>query len=299
MYKSTLLFSCLAVVFAAITGLVLWQIAVSGPVTPPAQIEGVTINLGLPGTKPTGQNKKYAARSVVLWDTASQSIRYEQNAFERLPIASITKLMTAMVAIDHGISWEKTGSIEPTEYLQGGRLLMHPGEEASMRDLFTASLLGSANNATLAYVRYLDIPEEEFIREMNRKAVEIGLEQTYFTDVTGLEKENVSTAYEVTRLAERAFTHYPDIAAATSKTEHIIRYKGSDREHVVRNTNKLISEFGESYSGSKTGYLYESQYCLVVQGAGEKANLIGVILGSPSEDDHFSAMQQLLVPPAI
>lgn len=294
MHKSTLLFSFLALSLATVTGLVIWQIAASGPILPPAQIEGAFIDLGLPATKPTEQNKKYAARSVLLWDTASQSIRYEQNGFERLPIASITKLMTAMVALDHGIPWEKTGTIEPAEYLQGGRLLMQPGEEASLRDLFTASLLGSANNATLAYVRALNVPHEEFVQEMNRKAVAIGLEQTYFTGITGLEKENVSTAYEVARLAEYAFKYYPDIAATTRLTEYAFRFRGSDREHTIRNTNKLILDYGQAYSGSKTGYLYEAQYCLVVQGAGESANLIGVVLGSPSEADHFLEMRELL-----
>lgn len=299
MPKSTLLFSFLAVIFAAITGLVIWQIAASGPVELPAQVEGAVIDLGLAATKPTQQTKKYAARSVLLWDSASQSIRFEQNGFERLPIASITKLMTAMVAIDRGIAWEESGTIDPAEYLQGGRLLLQPGEEASLRDLFAASLLGSANNATLAYVRYLNIPHEEFVQEMNHKAVAIGLEQTYFTDVTGLEKENVSTAYEVARMAEYAFKNYPDIAAITSRAEYPFRFRGSNREHTIRNTNKLISEYGQSYAGSKTGYLYEAQYCLVVQGAGESANLIGVVLGSPSEPDHFNIMQRLLVPPEL
>lgn len=299
MPKSTLLFSFLAVIFAAITGLVIWQIAASGPVEPPAQVEGALIDLGLAATKPNQHNKKYAARSVLLWDTQSQSIRYEQNGFERLPIASITKLMTAMVAIDRGIPWEKSGTIDPAEYLHGGRLLMQPGEEASLRDLFAASLLGSANNATLAYVRHLNIPPEEFVQEMNRKAVAIGLEQTYFTGITGLEKENISTAYEVARMAEYAFKNYPDIAAITSRADYTFRFRGSDREHTIRNTNKLISEYGQLYAGSKTGYLYEAQYCLVVQGTGKSANLIGVVLGSDSEPDHFNIMQRLLIPPEL
>lgn len=297
MPKSTLLFSFLAVGLASTTGLVIWQIASSSPVVPPTQVEGALIDLGLAATKPNQHNKKYAARSILLWDTQSQSIRYEQNGFERLPIASITKLMTAMVAIDRGIPWEKSGAIDPAEYLQGGRLLMQPGEEASLRDLFAASLLGSANNATLAYVRHLNIPPEEFVREMNRKAVAIGLEQTYFTGITGLEKENISTAYEVARMAEYAFKNYPDIAAITSRADYTFRFRGSDREHTIRNTNKLISEYGQLYAGSKTGYLYEAQYCLVVQGIAERANLIGVVLGSLSEPDHFSIMQRLLVPP--
>ncbi|HLD08499.1 MAG TPA: hypothetical protein VJB68_00465, partial [Methylophilaceae bacterium] len=145
-----------------------------------------------------------------------------------------------------------------------------------------------------AYTRHTGIPAKEFVLEMNRKAVAIGLEQTHFVEVTGLDKNNIATAYEVARLAEYAFTHYPDIARATSQKEYTFTLRGSDRIHTIHNTNKLISELNDTYSGSKTGYLYEAQYCLVVQGASENSHLIGVILGSPSESDHFFSMRQLL-----
>lgn len=294
MHKSTIIFCGLAVAFAALTGAVINQLFNDAAPSAPARVEGTAISLGLPDLKAGANGKTYAAKSVLLWDSATQSIRYEQNGFERLPIASITKLMTAMVALDHGITWDATGGIELREYLQGGQLLLHPGEAASMRDLFNASLLGSANNATQAYVRLTGIPTKDFVIEMNRKAVALGLEQTHFVEVTGLDKENVSTAYEVARLAEHAFTHYPDIAHATSQKEYTFTLQGSDRVHTIHNTNKLISELGESFSGSKTGYLYEAAYCLVVQGTGKSLPLIGVILGSPSESDHFFSMRQLM-----
>lgn len=294
MPKSTLLFFCLAAGLAIITGVVVTDLVRDQNSLDTPRVEGTLVQLGLPDLKTKAEGKQYAARSVLLWDQATQSIRYEQNGFERLPIASITKLMTAMVALDHGIDWDKTGGIELREYVLGGQLLLHPGEEATMRDLFVASLLGSANNATLAYVRHTGIPTKDFVIEMNRKAVAIGLEQTHFVEVTGLDQDNVSTAYEVARLAEYAFTNYPEIARATSQKEYTFSLRGSDRVHTIHNTNKLISELGETYSGSKTGYLYEAAYCLVVQGEGASHNLIGVILGSPSESDHFFSMRQLL-----
>ncbi len=294
MPKSTVIFAVLAVCFLMITSWVLWEFFRPRSLSLEPQVEGATVQLSLPDLRPDNSSKRFTARSVLLWDSDTHVIRFEQNGFERLPIASITKLMTAMVALDHGIPWDDLSDIQPNEYVQGGRLLLHAEEQVTMRNLFTASLLGSANNATLAYVRHLGIDQEQFIQEMNRKAVELGLEQTHFTDVTGLEKTNVSTAYEVARLAEHAFTRYPDIAHATQQIAYTFTVAGSGREHTMRNTNKLISEYGQSYLGSKTGYLDEAQYCLVVRGAALGSSLIGVILASPSEPEHFADMSKLM-----
>lgn len=250
------------------------------------------LGLNLEGTQ--GSDKQFDATSVILLDTTDNRILFQQNAFERHPLASITKLMTAMVALDYGINWSQEADIQLEEYTQGGTLLLHPGEKVTMRDLFNASLVGSANNATLAYVRQLGIPKDEFIQAMNRKAVAVGLEQTEFHDVTGLNPQNVSTAYEVAVMAKAAFAQYPDIAKTTTQKEYVFRVRNSGREHTIRNTNKLLSEFGELTSGTKTGYLYEAAYCLVMQGGGELGTRLGVILGSPSENGNFGDMRRLL-----
>lgn len=261
---------------------------------------GASIDFGLPagrqGLPSTGEENERAlfrAASAVLWDSEAGAIRFEQNGFKRRPIASLTKLMTAMVALDHGINWDQEATIELREYGPGGNLLLHPGESVSLRDLFHASLLSSANNATRAYVRALGIPEEEFIREMNRKVVQLGLEQTEFADVTGLDGGNISTAYEVARLAEAAFG-YEEIARATSLKEYTFIVGGSGREHTIRNSNKLITEGDEPVSGSKTGYIYEARYCLVMRGANGADGRIAVVLGSPSEAENLADTKRLL-----
>jgi len=296
--KSTIVLAIVCVGLCATLGLVAWQLVkyAQNPGVPLAG--GSSFNLGLPDLKPEDDVSLVSAESALLYDINNGGILFEQNGFERRPIASITKLMTAMVALDHGIPWDQTADIQSEEYVQGGRLLLHPGEHVTMRDLFNASLLGSANNATLAYVRQLGMPKEEFVRRMNRKAIELGLEQTEFEDVTGLSPRNVSTAYEVAVIAKTAFSQYPEIAAATSQAEYKMVVGESGREHTIRNTNKLVSEWGDAASGSKTGYLYEAKYCLVMQGAGESADKIAVVLGSPSENSHFSEVKQLLEMPA-
>jgi len=293
MARSTLILALVSVVLAGAIGAVAWRIIAAAPPVA-GKVEGTQVALGLPDIQPASVPQLVPARSAIAWNAAGGTITFQQNAFLRLPIASLTKLMTAMVALDHGINWDQETDIQLNEYGIGGQLLLQPGERVTMRDLFTASLLGSANNATLAYVRALGLSKAEFVQAMNRKAVELNLEQTTFTDVTGLDKGNISTAYEVARLAQYAFTHYPDIARATSLKEYSFVVGGSGREHTIHNTNKLVSEGGLIVGGSKTGFLYEAEYCLVVQGSGRLKDLTAVVLGSPSEAQQYQGISYLL-----
>lgn len=293
MHKSTVLFAVLAIFFAGTTiGVSVALLREQGASRP--LVGGASIDFGIPGLGGGGERTLFRAASAVLWDSQAATVRFEQNGFERRPIASITKLMTAMVALDHAPAWDQTATIELAEYGPGGNLLLHPGEHVTIRDLFHTSLISSANNTTRAYVRAMGIPEEEFVRAMNRKAVELGLEQTEFTDVTGLDAGNISTAYEVARIAEAAFRDYPEIARISSLPEYTFRVGGSDREHTIHNSNKLITQQGEAVSGSKTGYIYAAGYCLVMRGAGETEGRIAVVLGSPSEAENLADTWRLL-----
>jgi serine-type D-Ala-D-Ala endopeptidase (penicillin-binding protein 7) len=297
MPRSTFILASLALMLAVSTGLIMWHVINASPGDPTVDslVASTAVPLGLAQATPTlAPNMQIDATSALVWDSNEQKIIFQQNAFTRVPIASISKLMTAMVAIDHGINWQAPATINPDEYGPGGNLMLQPGETVTMGDLFNASLVGSANNATKAYVRQLGLSTDEFAQAMNRKAVEIGLEQTSFEEPTGLNPHNISTAYEVARLAAYAFSQYPEITKATQQSEYTFTIAGSGRSHTIRNTNKLISVDQIPLTGSKTGYLDEAQYCLVVRGAGERKNIIAVVLGSPSEAAHFAAIQTLL-----
>lgn len=297
MHKSTILLATLAICLTITTVFVVRLLIREADSAPKPQVEGTNVLLGIPADEKDRQQKAYESQSAILWNTTTHKIEFEQNGFERRPIASLTKIMTAMVALDYGMPWEQATAIEPREYVLGGSLLLHPGEEVTVRDLFNASLLGSANNATLAYIRQLNIPESEFVQAMNRKAVSIGLEQTSFVEVTGLDPDNISTAYEVARMSEYAFAHYPEIHNATAAPQYSFVIHGSGREHTIKNTNRLLADGTMSFQGSKTGYLYEAGYCLVTQGVGDYAHRIAVILGNPSENGQFSDIQNLLTRP--
>lgn len=267
-----------------------WRITAEG--TPEVNTTGVPVGLAEGEAKPVDPD--IGSQSTLWWDSEADVIRFEQNGFEQRPIASITKLMTAMVALDYGIDWDQEMDILPDEYTVGGKLLLHPGEHVTMRDLWHASLIGSANNATYAYVRGLGVDIDEFVLQMNRKAIELSLEQTTFVEVTGLDKRNVSTAYEVARLAEASWQQYPEIAQVTSMTEYSYVVGGSGREHTIRNTDKLITEQNYLLRGSKTGYLYEAGFCLVIRGDEENGRHIVVAMGAPSEWDVLEDTKALL-----
>jgi len=282
------------VALALATGGIIWQLGRGHTPTVLSAATGFVPPLGLADSPPPSTDQLQNADKAIVYDLDQKKILFQQNAFAPHPLASITKLMTAMVALDHGIPWKKQATINLDEYGVGGNLMLFNGETVTMRDLFIASLLGSANNATKAYVRELGIPTDEFVQEMNRKAVEIGLEQTQFYDVTGLNTHNTSTAYDIALMAGYAFSHYPDIATVTSLPEYSFLVGGSGREHTLHSTNKLISEHVEPLTGSKTGYLDESKYCLVVRGGGTDKNKIVVALGSPSQEANEAVVKYLL-----
>lgn len=299
MTKTSIFFGVLSLMLvAAISGIV-WQLTTRAAHNPVPQVNGIADQLGLPGLHSQEDASDFRAKSALLYNPNTDTIAFEQNGFARVPIASITKLMTAMVALDYGISWETPVSINPDEYVIGSRLQLFAGEQVTMRDLFYASLLGSANNATLAYVRQLNVPNDEFVQAMNRKAIELGLEQTRFVEVTGLDKENVSTAYEVAKMANAAFNKYPAIKLATSAPTYSFTVPATGRQHTIKNPNKNITSELQPYLGSKTGYLYEAGYCLVVQGTGAYEDRIAVILGSLAEEWHLVDIDRILHLPTI
>lgn len=291
MAKSTIILSLLVSLLALGTGVSLWYI--TAPPILRLEPHLAQLPFGLPIPTTAAFHYDVTSGSAAIWNPDERQLEYEQNAFERRPIASLTKLMTAMVALDKGLMWEQSTTIIPEEYGLGGNLILAPGETVTMRDLFHASLLGSANNATKAYVRQLPGDPTEFVQAMNRKAIELGLEQTHFEDVTGLKPGNVSTAYEVAIMAQHAFQHYPAIAQATRHGGYAFIIGGSGREHTIQNTNKLIADEGMALGASKTGYLDEAHYCLVIQGH-ENDHRIIVLLGSPSEEHNLADAKALL-----
>lgn len=221
---------------------------------------------------------------------------FGKNANDIQPIASITKLMTALVFLDNNPDWETTYVIGRDDMIEGGKLNLFRGEEIKLRDIFKTSLIASDNGATMALVHASGLTEEEFVKKMNEKALMLGLVDTNFQDPIGLSDDNVSTAREVALLAKEALTR-PEITEATeSKSYRFTTLDG--REKMVESTDYLLFDPEDNQFqviGGKTGYTDKAGYCFV--GRFKDLNgreIISVVLNSSGKNDRFRESKSLV-----
>lgn len=192
------------------------------------------------------------------------------------PLASLTKLMTAIVLLDSGLDFTKTVTYEPKKhYAYKNYMNIKRGEVFRVEDLWHGMLVGSLNIETRMLINAAGIPEKTFIDKMNIKASVLGLENTKFFNTTGLsadlvrgqKHENVSTAREIASMFHEALK-YPQIAVALSlpayKFEEVVD-KDKKKEHYFHHTNKLMREaLPYRIVASKTGYTEEAGACFVM-----------------------------------
>lgn len=176
--------------------------------------------------------------------------------------ASITKLMTALVLSDMNINWDAGVTMAKGDEKGGARLRVPVGSRFSRSDLLHASLMGSANNATYTLARTSGISMSQFIGRMNAKARELGMINSRFTDPTGLNENNVSTAEDIALLIEAA-NKVPFISLIGNKTSHEMINLSTGKVHRIGTTNALLKA-GDPVGLGKTGYLIESRYNFTV-----------------------------------
>lgn len=230
------------------------------------------------------------AESVFVIDPVSNTIVLAKNEYEPRVMASITKLMTALVALDHGIDMSRVETLleEDEPKVSGAvKLRVAPGTRLTVKDLFYATLVGSANNTAHALARTTGMPMGNFIDMMNTKAEDLGLKNTSFVDPAGLEVDNISTAVDIAALAKTAFDN-KTIQEAVSTISYTLYANGKERK--IKNTNGLLTDLynGLIVLGGKTGYLIESKWNLVVKMKDSRQKpLIVVTLGSDTPADSF------------
>ncbi len=207
----------------------------------------------------------------------------------RQAIASITKLMTALVFLDKNPGWEKEYTIARRDLVEGGKVNLFLGDTVKVKDLFNSSLVASDNGATLALARSTGLSDEEFITAMNQKAKDLGLMQTEFSDAVGLNNDNLSTAKDVARLAQAALNQ-PDIAAAAIRSSYRFQTV-SGQEKALESTDWLLEgelPKGLQVLGGKTGYTDQSGYCFVGRFKDEQGrSVIVAVLDSGGKNERF------------
>jgi len=214
---------------------------------------------------------------------------FEKNSTVKQPIASLTKLMTALVFLDNNPGFEKEYIISQNDNVVGGKNNLFIGDTVKVKDLWHTSLVASDNVATMALAHSTGLSDLEFIEAMNSKASKLGLFNTSFAEPTGLSDKNISTARDIARLAKEALSH-DEIKKSTIQKEYNFTTK-EGREKKISSTDYLLfseSETKINLLGGKTGYTESAGYCFVGKFTDPRQDeIITVILNSNGKNDRF------------
>ncbi|HLY96765.1 MAG: D-alanyl-D-alanine endopeptidase [Sideroxydans sp.] len=223
---------------------------------------------------------KLGSAIAVIYDEQGQRSLYTKHADAVVPIASITKLMTAMVILDANLPLDEPISIEAEDrdHLKGTRSRMRNGMTLTRGELLKLALMASENRAAAALARTYPGGTQVVLAMMNAKARELGMESTQFFDPTGLHSDNVSTAQDLVKMVMAA-QHYELIHQYTTSQSHIVNIDGR-RTLRYNNTNPLVRNASWDIGLSKTGYISEAGRCLVMQAKILQRPVVIVLLDS-------------------
>ncbi len=210
-----------------------------------------------------GELRLQSAAALVL-DQSTGTVLFEKNAGAVLPIASISKLMTAMVVLDAQPDLTEILTVEEADVdvLKGTHSRLRVGAQLSREDMLRLALMSSENRAASTLARSYAGGSQAFVSAMNRKAQALGLVDTRFSDPTGLTAANVSSANDLVKMVAAA-QGYPLIRQFTTTTEYEVALNG--RFETFRNTNSLVKNASWDIGLSKTGFINEAGRCLVMQ----------------------------------
>lgn len=237
------------------------------------------------------------AKSAILMEAQTGEVLYEHNADEKLPIASVTKIMTMALALEALRNQKVTmDDVIVGSYLAksmgGTQIWLEEGEQMSLRDMLYAVAVGSANDCAVAIAEYLAGSVESFVAIMNERAAELGMTNTHFVNPTGLDApDHYSTARDVAILSRYALT-LPHLTTLTSTWEYWVR-KGTPQEVWLTTFNKLIKQY-PGCDGLKTGYTSKAGYCLSATASRDGLRLIAVVLGASTAQNRTDSIKALL-----
>ncbi|MGH7725893.1 MAG: D-alanyl-D-alanine carboxypeptidase family protein [Candidatus Eiseniibacteriota bacterium] len=240
------------------------------------------------GARPT---KGVNARAALLIDAQTGEVLFDKNGGMPMPIASLTKLMTAMVFLETEPDLAKRVMVGREDLAAAGKSQLRSGEVVTLRDLLHLSLLSSDNAATRSLVRNSGVESGEFLRRMNRKAQVMGLSNTRFVEFTGLSDQNISSAHEYAQILKSA-SQQPLIAHVTTLPDY--KFRSSRRDHYLVNTNRLCRYGIFDVKGGKTGFISRSGYCLATWVSTRSRDVIAVVFGAPSNSARFAETRKLI-----
>lgn len=232
------------------------------------------------------------ARAALVIETHSNEALLAQNVWEPLPIASISKLMTALV-IKEQMSLDEIVTVsDNAANTRGSRMGLVSGEQILVRDLLKGLLISSGNDAAVALSEAVSESPEAFVILMNERTLSLGLENTSFSDPAGLENGNVASAFEVAHLAKQVFKD-PFLSSIMREKETTVSSTDAVYFHQLSNTNRLLgTDIADRIIAGKTGTTLVAGQCLVsfINGQSDRT-IMTILLGSP---DRYGEVKTLI-----
>lgn len=249
-----------------------------------------TLTYWLPSSMPSDNANavnNITAKSALSYDVSTEKFIYVKNINQRMPMASLTKIMTTIIALEH--------PKENDEYLVRGRDLvgedsmgLEPGEKLSLEELLYGVFLHSGNDAAEVLADNTLNSRDEFISAMNDKIKTLGLNDTHFTNPTGLEGDGdqYTTAYDLLVMTRYGLTNFPLFGKTSSAVSIAIPQTSTHKAYDMDNETNLLTSY-PGVDGIKTGYTPEAGYCLVTDLKYGGHHIIAVILGSQDRRDEM------------
>lgn len=222
-----------------------------------------------------------ASSKALILNQETGEVLYAKGTTLETPIASLTKLMTAMVVLDAHQNMDEmlTIGVEDIDRLKGTHSRLRVGTRLPRAEMMQLALMSSENRAASALGRYYPGGTAAFVKAMNAKAVLLGMEHSRFVEATGLSSNNVSTAEDLARMVNAAY-EYPYIREVSTASSHEVAVNGARHPTEFRNSNLLVRKGEWNIGLSKTGFINEAGRCLVMQAEISGQPLIIVLLDS-------------------
>lgn len=244
-----------------------------------------TISFIIPREAFAEENINVEAKSAILMEATTGKIVYEKNSHEKFAPASVTKIMTmllAMEAIDSGRMKidDKITASENAKKMGGSTILLDTGEVRTVEEILKGIAIASGNDAAVAMAEYIGGTEDSFVELMNKRAGELGMKDTHFNNCTGLPvDDHYTTAYDISVMSRELLKHPTILKYTGTYMDNISEGRKSPIELV--NHNKLV-RFFKGCDGLKTGYTSEAKYCISATAVRGGVRMLSVIMGAPT-----------------
>ena len=238
--------------------------------------------------------QELASGSALLVDLKTNEVLYSSNPDFVAPIASVTKLMTAVVALDAKLPMDQQLPviIRDVPQMRGVYSRVRIGSEISRKEMLLLALMSSENRAAASLAHHYPGGVPAFVAAMNAKAKALGMTSTHYVEPTGLSEQNVSNAKDLVKLL-KATQQYPLIGQYSTTTEHTAAFRKPNYTQGFRNTNRLVYKADWSIQATKTGFTDEAGHCLVMRTQMAGRQVAFVVLDAFGKYTHMADASRL------